>query len=507
MRELKVLCIQLGFGPQYPDMSTLATTYNDGIYYVASFLQRAIPQVQIEMCQMFWGEDPLTFEIGTYDYILVSALGTHFWSNLQLLETLQARKREGARIIMGGPHATFAPYEALKYADFVVLGEGEIPTVQLIEALESGEGLDEVENLCYLDGDQVLVMNRFVRYGNLDNTIDPSLLKRAPRLHWATVSMSRGCPFNCSFCYAIRVLGRRFRAKSLKSIVTELDGIHQQTGCSRFYVTDLNFTTRPEFCASVAYELRHRNYHFIAMSRIEVADDTTLLLGLKEVGFQEYCLGVESENAAVLKAFNKSVDASRQMERLLRLAQCGIYTHSAIIFGLDSQDLETMSQTARWCAEARIMHPTFVCLAEYPFQKLLFGSRQDVEDHRIIMEIPTYQHYSFVGIFPRRMRPSRLQQAILDSYQTFFKRALEIEQEPQRRMRLKCYARSVAESVRGMKTHIEALRKIEAPYYSSDEQLDEDMLKDSFERAHGHLRKQLETSIRREPGFLTAFKA
>src|SRR5579883_1265743 len=174
MRELKVLCIQLGFGPQYPDMSTLATTYNDGIYYVASFLQRAIPQVQIEMCQMFWGEDPLTFEIGTYDYILVSALGTHFWSNLQLLETLQARKREGARIIMGGPHATFAPYEALKYADFVVLGEGEIPTVQLIEALESGEGLDEVENLCYLDGDQVLVMNRFVRYGNLDNTIDPS---------------------------------------------------------------------------------------------------------------------------------------------------------------------------------------------------------------------------------------------------------------------------------------------------------------------------------------------
>ena len=50
------------------------------------------------------------------------------------------------------------------------------------------------------------------------------------------------------------------------------------------------------------------------------------------------------------------------------------------------------------------MHPTFVCIAEYPFQKLLFDSRQDVEDHRIIRELPTSQHYSFVGIYPRHMR-------------------------------------------------------------------------------------------------------
>lgn len=506
MRRLKILCIQLGFNKQYPDVSTLATTYNDGMYYVASFVQQQLPEAEIDICQMFWGDDPVSFPIASYDYIMVSALATHFWSNIGTLERLKELKSPRCTLIMGGPHATFAPYEALEYADFVILGEGEIPTIQLITCLETGGSLEDVENLCYIGEEGSLVLNKFARYGDIGNMINPTFLKDAPRLHWATVSMSRGCPFDCSFCYAIRILGRKFRTKSVENIRQELNGIYHQTGCRRFYVTDLNFTTRKDFCYAVADAVRGSGYKFIAMSRVELADSLDLLLTLKAAGFEEYCLGVESEDPGVLKTFNKRYDAEKQTSRLLTFAEHDIFTHSAIIFGLASQDESAIERTACWCAEARLVHPTFVCLAEYPFQNLLFGSRQDIEDYRILMQVPTYQHYSFVGIFPRHMRPSQLQRAISSSYDIFFQRAFEIESRPQRRMRLKAYQRSVELGKQGMEVHAQFLETVEKPYYTPSGQLKEDLLKADFEGKHGPLREWLGKSIKRDTHFLVDFK-
>lgn len=408
MSGLKILAVQLGFHPDYPDVSTLATTYNDGIYYVASFVQQEFPDADVDLCQMFWGENPADFPLEQYDYILISALATHFWSNLATLETIRQRKRPGAVVIMGGPHPAFAPYEALRYADYAVLAEGEIPTVQLIDRLENGGSVADIDNIAYLGADGNLVLNQVTRYNqSIANPINPKFLARAPRLHWATVSMSRGCPFDCSFCYAIRLLGRRFRTKTVADIKAELDAIHARTGCTRFYITDLNFTTREDFCREVADAFRDRDYKFIAMSRIDHADNIDLVREMRDVGFEEYCLGVESEDPDVLRAFNKKVDPGEQTQRLRTFAENGIYIHSAIIYGLESQDRQAIENTARWCADARIVHPTFVCLAEYPFQNLLFGARQDIDDHLIMMEMPTYQHYSFVGIYPRHMRPKR----------------------------------------------------------------------------------------------------
>ncbi|MGW7518447.1 B12-binding domain-containing radical SAM protein [Streptomyces sp. NPDC054796] len=497
MKSLNILCVQLGFHDAYPDASTLATTYNDGIYYVASFIQQEYPDARVEMCQMFWGEKPEDFPLAEYDYILISALATHFWSNISALELIQRAKRPGCVVIMGGPHAAFAPYEALRYADYAVIAEGEIPSVQLIRALESGEPVTEVDNLAYIDADGELKLNQIARYGNILNAINPKFLARAPKLHWATVSMSRGCPFACSFCYAIRLLGRRFRTKTAEDVRGELDALYEQTGCNRFYVTDLNFTTRKDYCREIAATFRDRDYKFIAMSRVSHADDMDLVLDLKRSGFEEYCLGVESEDPSVLQAFNKRVDPSEQTRRLLRFAENDIAIHSAIIFGLDVQDRPAIEATARWCAEARIMHPVFVCLAEYPFQDLLYGARQDVEDHRIIMEVPTYQHYSFVGIFPREMRPSELQRGILDSYTIFFQRAFEIERRPQRRARLKSYARSVERGRAGMEQHIRFLEELEKPYYTASGTLKEPLLKADFDARHGALRDWLARSSKR----------
>jgi hypothetical protein len=270
-------------------------------------------------------------------------------------------------------------------------------------------------------------------------------------------------------------------------------------------VTDLNFATRKSFCHEVADAVRGSGYHFIAMTRIDLADDIDLLLDLKAAGFGEYCLGVESEDPSVLAIFNKKVDASLQTQRLLTFAEHDVYVHSAIIYGIENQDTAAIHRTARWCADARIVHPTFVCLSEYPFQRLLFGARQDVNDHCIIQEVPTYQHYSFVGIFPRHMRPSHLQRGIIDSYRIFFERSFELPQKPQRRARLKMYEKSVFLSLAGMKRHVHFLENLERPFYRPDGTLIEELLIEQFDAKYGGLKRWLKKTRRLDSDFVGAY--
>lgn len=496
--KARMLFIQLGFHPDYRDAGALASTYNDGIYYVASFLKRQFPDIVTDVCQMFWGEDPGDFPLETYDYILISSLATTFYANKHALDEIARRRKKTSAVIFGGAHATFAPHEVLDYADYAILGEGEIAAAKLIHCLETGGDISEIENLCYAGDGGRLVINRNKHYPLPDNPIMPELLRsaRRGRIQWAAVSFSRGCPYSCSFCYSIRILGREFRAKDVAGIPLELQGIHREIDARRFYVSDINFATSKRFCHEVAEAVRPLDYRFIAMTRIELADDVALLRELKSAGFEEYYIGVESESPAVLKSYNKRCDPSRQTQRLLTLAEEDVYVQSGIMFGLDTQGPEAIEYSARWCAEARISHPIFMCRAEYPFQKILFNSHQDVEDHRIIIGGPTYQHYSYVGIFPRNMPPSVLQRRILDCYTTFFRYANEIETRPQRRMRLKNHARCVQPGNEGMLKHIRFLEEIEKPYYTASGELREDLLRSDFDNRYGALRERLAGTIR-----------
>jgi hypothetical protein len=103
------------------------------------------------------------------------------------------------------------------------------------------------------------------------------------------------------------------------------------------------------------------------------------------------------------------------------------------------------------------------------------------------------------------MRPSALQRAIMRSYDIFFERAFEIETRPQRRMRLKSYAKSVEYGRAGMERHAMWLEGIEKPYYTPDNRLREELLESDFESRHGRLRNWLGRTVRADAGFARAF--
>jgi hypothetical protein len=137
----------------------------------------------------------------------------------------------------------------------------------------------------------------------------------------------------------------------------------------------------------------------------------------------------------------------------------------------------------------------------------LYGSHQDVEDYRIIMRHPNYQHFTYVGIFPRQMRPSELQRALIRCMDVFFERAYAVEKRPKRLVRLKAFARLKANERLEMERHIQLLEKIEQPYYTREGHLKEDLLRADFESRYGHIARWVERSQKRETRQLAVLPA
>jgi B12-binding domain/radical SAM domain protein len=109
--------------------------------------------------------------------------------------------------IVGGPHATACPREVARYADYVVVGEGEYTLPRLLARIEGGQG-GPVPGVVTREGG--LPADHSVR---LDAFPPFSVMK-------GYIEISRGCPFGCAFCETPRIFGSAMRHRSIDAIAT-----------------------------------------------------------------------------------------------------------------------------------------------------------------------------------------------------------------------------------------------------------------------------------------------
>jgi len=118
------------------------------------------------------------------DVVAISVMTSTATRAYQIADSIR-KTAPRIKIIMGGPHATYMPEEASKYADLIVTGEGEgsifdaVNDVKLTGIIQ-GKPADDLNALPIPD---------------LSMLSDQS---RAPRA--TPISTSRGCPYDCVFC-------------------------------------------------------------------------------------------------------------------------------------------------------------------------------------------------------------------------------------------------------------------------------------------------------------------
>jgi radical SAM superfamily enzyme YgiQ (UPF0313 family) len=152
-------------------------------------------------------------------------------------------------VIWGGMHPTIAPEMCVEYADFVCVGEGEYVMLDIANAIERGEPLHSIGNLCYLKDGSVHANPLRPLEKNLDvfpiltqipphsfiqaeTAVEPLTIPHLKKYKlfrggfYRTVN-TRGCPMHCTYCCNNHLIsiypGWGLRWRSVEHIMTELE--------------------------------------------------------------------------------------------------------------------------------------------------------------------------------------------------------------------------------------------------------------------------------------------
>lgn len=268
------------------------------------------------------------------DLIGLSMKTLLFRRSYALLEEIRKEFPDVATVA-GGPHVSTVRETVLRHCravDYAVTLEGERPLLELCAGVapESIRGLAyRKDGLAAYTGDRPFIDDldaipfpRYERFALQDYGSD-----EIPLL------TSRGCPYECNFCAARTVAGRRFEPRSARHVADEMQYWYEH-GRRRFAVIDDNFTLNRTRVLELCRQIEDRQLQNLQLRcpngvRADRVDEE-LLVRMKSVGFRYLAFGVESGSEKVLKNIRKG-ERLEAIKRSIRLA-CDLGYDVALFF-------------------------------------------------------------------------------------------------------------------------------------------------------------------------------
>ena len=321
-------------------------------------------------------------------------------------------------VVIGGMHATFMPEEALRHADYIIRGEAEYSFLPLVRAIEAGsipEGIPGVS--FWRENSQVHNDPMDIRV-DMDSLPIPdlTLLANSTSMLSTPVLTSRGCPYNCTFCCVTEVFGRRYRHRSIDSVLEELT---RYRGKNIFFCDD-NFAAKPEFTKELLRGIINSGIklkRWGAQVRVDVARDDELLTLMKRSGCGIVYIGFESINPATLESYNKQQTVEDIEEAIRRFHEYRIRIHGMFVFGADTDTVDTIRETARFALRSRIDSIQFMTLT--PFPNTSFYDKLEAEGRILTRDWSLYDGHHTV-FQPALMSPEELQFETTKAMKSFY---------------------------------------------------------------------------------------
>jgi anaerobic magnesium-protoporphyrin IX monomethyl ester cyclase len=358
-----------------------------GLGYLASYLkQHAIEAVIVDGLRDSLSGEAL-FErtrAERPDVVGITCLTAFYHEAVALARRLKA---EGMKVILGGVHPTFLPYETLRdsCADFVVRGEGEIALRKLLESGLDSRGIPGVYSRAdMLAGRQPEEKGECP--ADLDalpfpdwEQIDPRSYPPAP--HGAIVknfpigivTTTRGCPYECTFCASPRFYDRKLRMRTPENVVDEIEYLVERFGVKEIHFEDDNLTFRRDHVAQICRLLLRRGIKITWACpngiRADKVDEDLIRL-MKQAGCYYFAYGIESANAQILKNVKKRETIETINKAIGLGAKLGISCQGFFIFGLPGETPETLAETIRFAAKSKLSRAQFLILDVLPGSEL-----------------------------------------------------------------------------------------------------------------------------------------
>jgi len=330
-----------------------------GLAYITAVLTRQGYDVEIYNQDMHhYPESHLRQHLddNRYDVIGLSFIGGYYQYKkaLELSEAVN-KSRNRPFFIIGGHGPTPEPEFFLKItgADAIVMGEGEITILELMEALKSKRTLHQVKGLAFRQGDQVIINERRPLIDNIDSIPFPAYhlfpiqyyrLLRMPHCRKSDFIMpllsGRGCTFKCNFCYR---MDEGFRPRSNESIIEEIKLLKKEYGITYIAFADELLMSSKERTINLCNDfIKYKlDVKWDCNGRLNYAKKDVLKL-MKKAGCVFINYGIEAYDNQILKNMNKALTVKQIREGIEATLEAQISPGFNIIFGNIGENRETL---------------------------------------------------------------------------------------------------------------------------------------------------------------------
>jgi radical SAM superfamily enzyme YgiQ (UPF0313 family) len=298
-----------------------------------------------------------------------------------------AFRAAGVSVVMGGPHVTELPDEALgrdggpRHADAVALGEADETWPKILADAARGQLKDIYAPVDDAGKERKPSLKSYpvIPWDKIELeqfNLVPKVFRRLTERHgagWKTLNMmpiesGRGCPYGCEFCTVTGFFGDSIRFRTNESVVNELLLLKQRARKERgqicvFFIDD-NFAINIKRTKSLLRDIiaAHAQLPWIAQISANLLRDEELVDLIAASGGKWIFIGMESLDAANLSDVNKSFNKPSEYTAVLeRLARRDIYAVTSFILGLDN-DTEgvaerILQQVEQWPAGLPVFSP------------------------------------------------------------------------------------------------------------------------------------------------------
>lgn len=323
----------------------------------------------------------------------------------------------GVPVMMGGSHVTFLPDEALRHADYVVRGEGEETMIELLDALEEDVEPKGIQGLSYSRGEEIIHNPGRYRISDLDSLPFPdlSLIRGNERMTIKPVATSRGCPFDCNFCSVTEMFGRRYRFRSVDSVIEEL----RVLDASKVFFYDDNFTAHRPHTKALLEKMLSTGLtpHWTAQVRADVARDRELLDLMRKSNCYFVYIGFESVNQATLEEFNKRQNVEEIVESIRILHEHGIMVHGMFVLGAENDTTQTIRNTVNFALKHKI--DTVQLMSLTPLPGTPYFDKMEKEDRLLTSDWSLFDGHHVV-YQPKNMSAYEMQKEMVLATKRFY---------------------------------------------------------------------------------------
>lgn len=263
------------------------------------------------------------------------------------------------KIVFGGPHVSNFP-QALnsKEIDFIFISEAEQAFPVFISELKNKKpDFSKIPCLGWKKNNKI-IFNKIKVIENLDNLPYPDFdlmdFMAYPKLYLskkhpsAPILTSRGCPFNCTFCSAGRISGKKFRARTPENIIEEIKILKKKYHIKEFQIWDDNFTLDKERAKKFCDLLVKANLNLVWWCpngvRLETLDKE-LILKMKKSGCYAIAFGIESGSEKIQKDMKKNLDFKHLREIVEFSHKIGLRTQGFFIIGYPTETKQDIEKT------------------------------------------------------------------------------------------------------------------------------------------------------------------